>query len=71
MDEDSFLRIIDRKKDMIVVSGLKVYPTEVEEVVTQHPGVMEATAIGVPDEKSGEAVKLVVVKCQPGLAGRR
>ncbi len=67
MDEDGFFRIVDRKKDMIVVSGLKVYPNEVEEVAVQHPGVMEAGAIGVPDEKSGEVVKLVVVKSQPEL----
>jgi len=67
MDEDGFFRIIDRKKDIIVVSGLKVYPNEVEDVAAQHPGVAEAGAIGVPDEKSGEVVKLVVVKRHPGL----
>ncbi|MBN1207612.1 MAG: AMP-binding protein [Myxococcaceae bacterium] len=69
MDEDGFFRIIDRKKDMIVVSGLNVYPNEVEEVATQHPGVVEAGAIGIPDEESGEVVKLVVVSSQPGLTG--
>ncbi len=67
MDEDGFFRIIDWKKDIIVVSGLKVYPNEVEDVACQHPGVAEAGAIGIPDEKSGEVVKLVVVKSQPAL----
>lgn len=67
MDEKGFFRIVDRKKDMIVVSGFNVYPNEVEDVVASHPGVLEAGAIGVPDEKSGEAVKVVVVKRDPGL----
>lgn len=62
IDEQGFVRIVDRKKDMINVSGLKVYPTEVEEVVFLHPGVMDVGAVGVPDDKSGEAVKIVVVK---------
>jgi long-chain acyl-CoA synthetase len=67
MDEDGFLRIVDRKKDMILVSGFNVYPNEVEEVVAQHPGVAEVGAVGVPDDKSGEAVKIVVVKRQPDV----
>jgi long-chain acyl-CoA synthetase len=64
MEEDGFMKIVDRKKDMILVSGFNVYPNEVEEVVAQHPGVLEVGAIGVPDEKSGEAVKVVVVRRQ-------
>lgn len=67
MSGDGFLRLIDRKKDIIVVSGLKVYPNEVEDIAAQHPGVVEAGAIGIADEKSGEVVKLVVVKRQPEL----
>jgi len=62
MDAEGFFRIVDRKKDMIIVSGLKVFPNEVEEVVSQCPGVLEVACIGVPDDKSGEAVKLFVVK---------
>ncbi|MDE2585930.1 MAG: AMP-binding protein, partial [Betaproteobacteria bacterium] len=61
MDEKGFIRIVDRKKDMILVSGFNVYPNEVEAVVAMHPGVMEVAAIGVPDERSGEAVKVFVV----------
>ena len=68
VDERGYFRIVDRKKDLIVVSGFKVYPNEIEEVVTQHPGVAECAAIGVPDEKTGEAVKLVVVKRDPLLS---
>ena len=67
MDQRGFFRIVDRKKDMILVSGFNVYPNEVEEVVSQHPEVAEVGAIGVPDELSGEAVKIVVVKRSPGL----
>ncbi|HEY0705322.1 MAG TPA: AMP-binding protein [Polyangia bacterium] len=67
MDEAGFFKIVDRKKDMILVSGFNVYPNEVEEVVAQLPGVAEVGAIGVPDEKSGEAVKVVVVKRDPNL----
>jgi len=62
MDEQGFIRIVDRKKDMILVSGFNVYPNEIEQVVSLHPGVLECAAIGIPDEKSGEAVKLFVVK---------
>jgi long-chain acyl-CoA synthetase len=62
MDERGYFKIVDRKKDMILVSGFNVYPNEVEDVVTQMAGVLECAAVGVPDEHSGEAVKLVVVK---------
>ena len=67
MDERGSIRITDRKKDMIVVSGFKVFPNEIEDVLTMHPGVLEAGAIGVPDERSGEAVKVVVVRKDPAL----
>jgi long-chain acyl-CoA synthetase len=67
MDEQGFFYIVDRKKDMILVSGFNVYPTEVEQVTNQHPGVLECAAVGVPDEKSGEAVKLFVVRRDQGL----
>jgi len=67
MDEKGFVRIVDRKKDMILVSGFNVYPNEVEAVVAMHPGVLEVAAIGVPDERSGEAVKIFVVKKDPAL----
>ncbi|MCX7174389.1 MAG: AMP-binding protein [Proteobacteria bacterium] len=67
IDAQGFVRIVDRKKDMILVSGFNVYPNEVEDVVAMHPGVMEAAAIGVPDERSGEAIKLFVVKKDPAL----
>ncbi len=67
MDEDGFIRIVDRKKDMILVSGFNVYPNEVEQVVGLHPQVLEAAAVGVPDAASGEAVKLYVVKKDPAL----
>jgi len=69
MDERGFIRIVDRKKDMILVSGFNVYPNEVEAVVSMHPGVLEVAAVGVPDEKSGEAVKIFVVKKDPDLTG--
>jgi long-chain acyl-CoA synthetase len=62
MDERGYFKIVDRKKDMVLVSGFNVYPNEVEEVVAEMPGVMECAVVGVPDEKSGEAVKLVIVK---------
>ena len=67
MDDKGFIRIVDRKKDMILVSGFNVYPNEIEQVVAMHPGVLECAAIGVPDEHSGEEVKLFVVKKDPGL----
>jgi long-chain acyl-CoA synthetase len=67
MDERGYTRIVDRKKDMIIVSGFKVYPNEVEEVVAAHPGVFEVACVGVPDEHSGEAVKLFVVRKDPNL----
>ena len=68
MDDRGFVSILDRKKDMILVSGFNVYPNEVEQVAVSHPGVLEAGVIGVPDERSGEAVRLVVVKKDPGLS---
>ena len=68
MDERGLIRIVDRKKDMILVSGFNVYPNEIEQVVSLHPGVLECAAIGIPDEKSGEAVKLFVVKNDPTLS---
>ncbi len=61
LQEDGYIRIVDRKKDMILVSGFNVYPNEVEDVVATHPGVLESAAVGVPDEASGEAIKLFVV----------
>ena len=67
MDQRGYVRIVDRKKDMILVSGFNVYPTEIEQVVSLHPGVLECAAIGVPDPKSGETVKLFVVKKDPAL----
>lgn len=70
MDEQGRVRILDRKKDMIDVSGFKVYPNEVEDVVASHPGVLECAAIGVPDARTGEAVKLFVVKKDPALTDR-
>jgi long-chain acyl-CoA synthetase len=68
MDERGFFRIVDRKKDMVLVSGFNVFPTELEDVVSQHPGVMECACVGVPDAKTGEAVKLVIVKKDPSLS---
>ncbi|PLR35410.1 long-chain-fatty-acid--CoA ligase FadD [Chimaeribacter californicus] len=67
VDEQGFLRIVDRKKDMILVSGFNVYPNEIEDVLMQHPKVLEAAAIGVPSEASGEAVKVCVVRKEPSL----
>ena len=67
MDEKGFVRIVDRKKDMILVSGFNVYPNEIEQVVAMHPGVLEVAAIGVPDEHSGEVPKLFIVKKDPAL----
>ncbi|MGZ5129899.1 MAG: long-chain-fatty-acid--CoA ligase [Caldimonas sp.] len=67
VDERGYFKIVDRKKDMILVSGFNVYPNEVEDVVTQMPGILECAAIGVPDEKAGEAVKLVIVRKDPSV----
>ncbi len=67
MDPDGYFRIVDRKKDMVVVSGFNVYPNEIEECLSKHPGILECAVIGVPDEASGEAVKAFVVKRDPGL----
>jgi long-chain acyl-CoA synthetase len=67
MDENGYVKIVDRKKDMILVSGFNVYPNEVEAVVSLHPGVLECACIGVPDEHAGEAVKLFVVRKDPAL----
>ncbi len=67
MDDLGSIRITDRKKDMIVVSGFKVFPNEIEDVLTIHPGVLEAAAIGLRDERSGETVKVIVVRKDPAL----
>jgi long-chain acyl-CoA synthetase len=68
MDDQGYVKIVDRKKDMILVSGFNVYPNEIEQVVGMHPGVLECAAIGIPDERSGEAVKLFVVRKDPTLS---
>lgn len=70
MDERGFFFVVDRKKDMINVSGFNVYPNEIEDVVAAHPGVLEVAAIGVPDDKSGEAVKVILVKKDPALTAQ-
>jgi long-chain acyl-CoA synthetase len=67
MEADGYFRIVDRKKDMILVSGFNVYPNEVEDVLAAHPGVLEVAVIGVPDGAAGEAVKAYIVKADPGL----
>jgi long-chain acyl-CoA synthetase len=67
VDEHGYFKIVDRKKDMILVSGFNVYPNEVEDVVTQMDGVLECAAVGVPDAKAGEAVKLVIVRSDPAV----
>jgi long-chain acyl-CoA synthetase len=67
MDERGYIKIVDRKKDMILVSGFNVYPNEIEGVVASHPGVFECACVGVPDEQTGEAVKLFVVRKDPAL----
>ena len=67
MDADGFIKIVDRKKDMILVSGFNVYPNEIEAVAAEHPGVLECAAVGVPDAGSGEAVVLYVVRKDPAL----
>jgi long-chain acyl-CoA synthetase len=67
MDERGYVKITDRKKDMIIVSGFKVFPNQIEDVVALHPGVLEVAAIGAPDERSGEVVKIVVLRSDPTL----
>jgi long-chain acyl-CoA synthetase len=67
MDERGYFRIVDRKKDMILVSGFNVYPNEIEDVITQMPGVFECAAVGIADAKAGEAVKVVIVKKDPAV----
>ena len=67
VDERGFFKVVDRKKDMVLVSGFNVYPNEVEDVVAQMPGVLECAVVGVSDDKTGEAVKLVIVKKDPAL----
>jgi long-chain acyl-CoA synthetase len=67
MNDKGYVKITDRKKDMVLVSGFNVYPNEVEDVIMMHPGVLEVAVIGAPDEKSGEVVKAVVVKRDPAL----
>jgi long-chain acyl-CoA synthetase len=67
VDERGYFKIVDRKKDMILVSGFNVYPNEVEDVLTQMPGILECAAVGVPDAKAGEAVKVVIVKKDPNV----
>jgi len=71
MDANGFFYIVDRKKDMILVSGFNVYPNEVEDVIAMMPGVLEVAAVGVPDDKSGEAVKVVIVKKDPALTAEQ
>jgi len=68
IQEDGYLRIVDRKKDMIIVSGFNVYPNEVEDVIISHPNVVECAAVGVPDDKSGEVVKAYVVANKEGVS---
>jgi long-chain acyl-CoA synthetase len=68
MTPDGYTKIVDRKKDMILVSGFNVYPNEIEEVIASHPGVLECAVIGVADDKSGEAVKAFVVKKDPNVS---
>jgi len=68
VDERGYFKIVDRKKDMILVSGFNVYPNEVEDVVSQMPGVLECAAVGIPDAKAGEAVKLVIVRSNPAVS---
>ena len=68
MDAQGYTRIIDRKKDMILVSGFNVFPNELEQVIALCPGVLECAAIGVPDEKQGEAIKVFIIKSDPALS---
>ena len=67
ISDDGYIKIVDRKKDMIIVSGFNVYPNEVEEIIVSHPDVLEAAAIGIPDPKSSEAVKVFVISKNPNL----
>ncbi|MFT3806468.1 AMP-binding protein [Arenimonas sp.] len=71
MDEKGFFTIVDRKKDMILVSGFNVYPNEIEDVLATMPGILEVAAVGVPDERSGEAVKVVIVRKDPSLTAEQ
>jgi long-chain acyl-CoA synthetase len=71
MDERGYVTIVDRKKDMVLVSGFNVYPNEVEAIVASHPGVLECAVVGVPDPNTGEAVKLYVVKRDPSLTAEQ
>ena len=71
MDAQGFFYVVDRKKDMILVSGFNVYPNEIEDVIAMMPGVLEVAAVGVPDEKSGEAVKVVIVRKDPALTAEQ
>ena len=71
MDDNGYVKIVDRKKDMILVSGFNVYPNELEAVIAAHPGVLECAVIGVPDEHSGEAVKVFVVRRDPALTAEQ
>ncbi len=71
MDAQGYVRIVDRKKDMVLVSGFNVYPNEVEGVIAMHPGVLECAVVGVPDEHTGEAVKLFVVRRDPALTAEQ
>jgi len=70
VDARGFYKIVDRKKDMVLVSGFNVYPNEVEDVVASHPGVLECAVVGVPDDQSGEAVVLFVAKKDPSLTAQ-
>ncbi|EAZ98793.1 acyl-CoA synthase [Marinobacter sp. ELB17] len=67
IQEDGYIRIVDRKKDMIIVSGFNVFPNEVEDVISGHPNVLECAAVGIPDEKSGEAVKVYLIASKEGV----
>ena len=67
IDEKGFCKIVDRKKDMILVSGFNVYPNEIEDVLAKHPGILEVAAVGLPDEHSGEVVKVFIVKRDEAL----
>jgi len=67
VDERGYFKIVDRKKDMILVSGFNVYPNEIEDTLSMMPGILECAAVGIPDAKAGEAVKVVIVKKDPAL----